>query len=476
LPGTIIVEKQTDPDGAPDSFTFSGDASGSIKDDEQIVVSGLAPGAYTSQETVPAGWELTNIICDDDNSTVSLADFRANFQLEAGETVKCTFYNRLPLDYGDAPDSYGTLLASNGARHAIVQGHHLGPVVDTEPDGQPSPLADGDDLNPPGAPDDEDGVTLPPALTAGDPAATVTVDGGPSGGMLDAWIDFDGSGVFDHPAEHLWSGTSQSLNPGPNNLTFAVPAGAVPGPTYARFRLSNNGGLPPTGFAPDGEVEDYWVQIEAPPQPGAIIVEKQTDPDGVTDSFTFSGDASGSIKDGEQIVVGNLQPGTYTSQEVVPPAWKLTSILCDDSNSSGDLNTRTATFQLEAGETVKCTFTNSQKPTAISLVSFEVEANDGRAMVMWETGTEMDNAGFNLYRSVSVDGPWTKINPSLIVAEGDPLSGASYTFADMPGRGTFYYRLEDVDYFGLSTLHTPVLAELGEAIRAPWFRPWMPEF
>ncbi|MEA3334795.1 MAG: GEVED domain-containing protein [Chloroflexota bacterium] len=263
--GTIIVEKQTDPDGAPDSFTFTGNAAGTIGDGGQIVVSDLQPGTYTSVEIVPAGWQLTAIQCDDDNSSGNVANFTATFQLEEGETVKCTFFNLLPLDYGDAPDSYGTLLASNGARHAIIQGHSLGPIVDAEPDGQPSPQADGDDLNPPGAPDDEDGVTLPPLLTAGAPAL-VTVDGGPSGGMLDAWIDFNANGVFDHPAEHLWGGASVPLPIGPSPpLPFPVPPDAVPGPTYARFRLSNNGVLPPTGFAPDGEVEDYLVEIEGPP-------------------------------------------------------------------------------------------------------------------------------------------------------------------------------------------------------------------
>ncbi|MBL7187982.1 MAG: tandem-95 repeat protein [Phycisphaerae bacterium] len=457
--GTIIIEKQTDPDGASDSFTFSGDAAGAIKDGEQIIVSNLAPGAYTSQETVPAGWELTNIECDDDNSTVSLADFRVNFQVEAGETVKATFYNRLPLDYGDAPDSYGTLLASNGARHAIVQGHSLGPIVDAEPDGQPSPLADGDDLNPPGQPDDEDGVTLPPALTAGDPAATITINSGPFGGMLDAWIDFNGNGVFDHPSEHLWGGTSQSLTAGANlPLTFMVPDEAVPGPTYARFRLSNEGGLTPTGFAPDGEVEDYLVEIEEMPgiiivekqtdpdgatqsfefspsydpnftltddathnsgplaagvysvseinipagwsltsatcddgsdpsaigldpgetvtvlfintqQRGTIVVEKQTDPDGAPDSFSFNGDVAGSIKDGEQIVVGNLLPGTYTTRETVPAGWNLTSIVLDDDNSSGDMSDGTATFRVEAGETVTAVFTNTLVPQVDLVVS-----------------------------------------------------------------------------------------------------------
>ena len=84
---------------------------------------------YTTQETLPACWELMDIVPDDDDSTVNLADFRANIQLGPGETVKVTFYNRLALDYGDVPDSYETLLASNGARHAIIQGHSLGPIV-----------------------------------------------------------------------------------------------------------------------------------------------------------------------------------------------------------------------------------------------------------------------------------------------------------------------------------------------------------
>jgi hypothetical protein len=359
-PGTIIVEKQTDPDGAPDTFTFTGDAPGTIADGQRIVVGDLQPGTYTSVEIVPAGWDLTAIECNDDNSSGDPNARTATFQLEAGETVTCTFYNYLPLDYGDAPDpTYPTLLASNGARHVIVTGHHMGPTVDAEPDGQPSPLADGDDNNPVGGPDDEDGVTLPPVLTPGDPAATVIVDGGPSGGMLDAWIDFNANGVFDHPGEHLFGGASVLLGSGPNPpLLFSVPASAIPGLTYARFRLSNAGNLPPMGFAPDGEVEDYRVEIEE--QPGTIIVEKQTDPDGALDDFTFTGDAAGSISDGQQIVVNDLQPGTYTSQETVPAGWDLTSIVCNDNNSSGNLSNRTATFRLEAGETVTCTFTNVQ--------------------------------------------------------------------------------------------------------------------
>jgi len=91
---------------------------------------------------------------------------------------------------------------------------------------------------------------------------------------------------------------------------------------------------------------------------GSIIVEKQTLPDGAAGSFTFTGDATGTISDGGQIVVSNLAPGTYTSTEDLATGFELTSITCDDTNSTGDTTLRKATFVLEAGETVKCTFTN----------------------------------------------------------------------------------------------------------------------
>jgi hypothetical protein len=60
-------------------------------------------------------------------------------------------------DFGDAPDSYHTLLANNGARHKIVDEVHLGQLINAEPDGAPTPRADGDDKNNIA---DEDGVVF----------------------------------------------------------------------------------------------------------------------------------------------------------------------------------------------------------------------------------------------------------------------------------------------------------------------------
>ena len=107
---------------------------------------------------------------------------------------------------------------------------------------------------------------------------------------------------------------------------------------------------------------------------GSIIVEKQTVPDGAAGSFAFTGDAAGSIGDGGQITVGNLVPGTYTSTEAVQQGWALTLVTCNDANSTGSVPARGRRRSgSSAGETVKCTFTNSK--LGVGAISVSKEAN-----------------------------------------------------------------------------------------------------
>jgi uncharacterized repeat protein (TIGR01451 family) len=166
-------------------------------------------------------------------------------------------------DYGDAPASYGTS-GPGAARHRIAPGTNLtlGQCVDTELDGQPSVGADGDDNNAGTSrigtcANDEDGVVFTSPIATCN-TASVTVTAG-AAGKLDAWIDFNRNGTFNDGGEQIF--VSQTLNAGPNNLTFNVPCSATAGLSYMRFRLSSAGGLGPTGDAPDGEVEDYAVTI-----------------------------------------------------------------------------------------------------------------------------------------------------------------------------------------------------------------------
>jgi hypothetical protein len=168
------------------------------------------------------------------------------------------------FDFGDAPQSrgYPTLLANNGARHTIIPGFSLGPTVDVDVDGQPNLAADGDDID---GVDDEDGVTFGTLLRGYQSTITVNASGinASRPGMLDAFIDFNGDGDWNDPGEQIANGLS--LVNGANVINITIPANAVLGGAYARFRLSSGGGLGPTGDALDGEVEDYLVNISASP-------------------------------------------------------------------------------------------------------------------------------------------------------------------------------------------------------------------
>ena len=52
----------------------------------------------------------------------------------------------------------------------------------------------------------------------------------------------------------------------------------------------------------------------------------------------------------------------------------------------------------------------------------------GKVILSWSTESEMNNAGFNLYRSRTRDGGYIKINAALIPATGSPMQGAAYEF------------------------------------------------
>ncbi|MCX5884363.1 MAG: alpha/beta fold hydrolase [Proteobacteria bacterium] len=99
-------------------------------------------------------------------------------------------------------------------------------------------------------------------------------------------------------------------------------------------------------------------------------------------------------------------------------------------------------------------------PTVIQLSSFTATSSDRKVILEWTTASEIDNAGFNLYRAESENGQYAKINPSLIPAQGSSTKGASYQFIDenVQNRKTYYYKLEDIDLNGKSTMHGPVSA------------------
>ncbi|MDC8016028.1 GEVED domain-containing protein [Tahibacter soli] len=255
------------------------------------------------------------------------------------------------LDFGDLPDTgagvgtgnYATLEADDGARHTIVPTLYMGAGVDAEADGQPSVAASADDAN--GSPDDEDGVNTADLALSRGVAPNVRVNatnGGTGGATVCGFIDYNGDGDFADAGESAQA----SLPAGAANQIVTLAFGAVPNTaassSYARFRVQTSGTCSPTGAQPDGEVEDYPVNLGAgvlslgnlvwndrnnngtvdPGEPGipsvAVVLYRDSDDNGTPDGApvaTTSTDPNGNY------AFVNLDPDTYIVEITPPFGW-----------------------------------------------------------------------------------------------------------------------------------------------------------
>lgn len=210
-------------------------------------------------------------------------------------------------DFGDAPDTYGTVSATTAARHVLGQRNlYLGSSPpDGELTGKATADATGDNTFAAVPPlvnlSDEGGVAFPAVNLS--PGSTYTVTGitvnnGTSAtARLCGWIDFDinggaQDGTFETDERSCItvpaSGSNASCTGAGTTFTcsmsWTVPADFVytNSATFARFRLATvaSEAESPTGFANSGEVEDY--QIPAGTLPVTLAwVESSAGPRGL---------------------------------------------------------------------------------------------------------------------------------------------------------------------------------------------------
>ncbi len=71
-------------------------------------------------------------------------------------------------------------------------------------------------------------------------------------------------------------------------------------------------------------------------------------------------------------------------------------------------------------------------------------------IISWTTESELDNAGFNIYRSISPTKNFQRINTKLIQGAGTTGERNTYQFIDKTANPdvAYYYRIEDVDFSG----------------------------
>ncbi len=393
-----------------------------------------------------------NLATTDTVVTPALHEWTVSWQETAATYVESDWSNiesstQAGWDFGDAPEDgvsflYPTLLP-NGARH-VIAGPWLGPLddaPDAEPNGQPDVQALGDDydldpLNSGPNYDDEDGVLIG-TLTAG-LAGSITVEVRGGGGLLDAWIDFDQSGSW-AASEHLFGGVSLPLADGVHVLPISVPAGAVAGTTYARFRISTQGGLEPGGLANDGEVEDYMVSIVLPAP--ELAPEPATTP-GTENTVYWS-----SVVGADEYYVEYDTSDTFSSP---------------DGNSGWITDTQYTFYDLTAGQQyyyhVKAR--QSDEPATgswsqTSQAEFNVDAltsttatADGDVVLDYATGAEITgritNPSFESgYLSTSTG--WTSSGTGNLneMVKASPSPG-------MPSNGTYYEQMYTLNDYAVS--------------------------
>ena len=87
----------------------------------------------------------------------------------------------------------------------------------------------------------------------------------------------------------------------------------------------------------------------------------------------------------------------------------------------------------------------------VELSSFTLTRTEsGAVVVTWTTESEVDNAGFNLRRSLKRDSGYTLLNPALIAGAGTTGERQTYTFIDTSAKPgvEHYYQIEEVSFGG----------------------------
>ena len=297
LPASLTIRKETtSEDGSFEFETTSDpafDANFALPETFSITTSGgegsedfgglVEPGTYTIDEVVPGGWNLNSASCTNNDDPQSAG---GGVTLGPGDDVTCTFVNA-PIQ----PGTITIIKSTEGGDESFDFFGDLGSFqISTESGTGTETFAD----------------QLPGSFTVGE-------------SVPDGW-DLTGISCQADP------GSSTSVDD--NEVAIELGEGGDVTCTFSNAKR------------------------------GTIIVEKIADPADTEQQFAFSSDFAGdfTLGAGEDLSTGDLLPsseaGAYSVQESVPDGWTLESASCDNGDGPGAIN-------LDAGQTVTCTFTNA---------------------------------------------------------------------------------------------------------------------
>jgi len=237
---------------------------------------------------------------------------------------------------------------------------------------------------------------------------------------------YSGNGSFEFPVGDAYGATEYS----PSTLNFTADLGAST--VCVRVTNARHPNWPEANYPT--YITRYWTATS-------------------TDN-TFTCTASFTYADGDVVLGGTP---VQTEGDLYHKVWDGVS-WTTKNQTNVDTNTLSSVVNSFSDHTA---FSGS--PLAAALASFDAEAFPGHIRVTWETVSEVGNLGFNLYRGASAAGPDRQLNQTLIPSQSPGSStGFIYTWDDdvdlVPG-ATYFYWVEALDIYGVTTRHGPVSVE-----------------
>jgi len=297
-------------------FYLDDDSDGTLLD--RRTFSDLTPGAYNITEIVPSGWNLTNIIIQEDassNSLFNLADYNATLVVGPGEWINVTFEN--------------------------TKRGNITVIKNVIPD---------------------DTQTFDFEINSTNPVTSFILDD-----------DGDNANTYSNK-------TTIEIDPGIYNVTEILPPSIwrltniiieENSPQNSSFSVNARRALI---VVDPGE----WVNVTFENSKcGRISVIKNTIPEDPQD-FSFVSDIELSTLDDDgdntntysnETLLCDIDPGTYNITETLPGGWVLTDIIIQEEAPFDDsiehLSDNKAEINLSSGEWVNVTFVNEEKATII---------------------------------------------------------------------------------------------------------------
>jgi uncharacterized repeat protein (TIGR01451 family) len=485
--GTIVIVEVTNPDD-PEDFTFASNIPGNtaftLDDDGEVTtlsdtktILSVIPGVYAVTENPPSTvFVLTSLNCTDGTggTTTNVLGRQVSIDVAPNETVTCTFTNtkqaqlrieKLTLPDGDATDFTFTPTNWNGnatfTRHdneaafasgILTPGGTNYDAVETVPAGYAltgracvltgtatvkafTPITDGIRVNL--SPGEDVTCTFTDTKLG---SITVIKDSLPDDpqdfgftttGLTPAAFDLDDDGNNANTLSN--TRTFASLLPG----VFAVAETAVSGWTTAATCTGDDDGTNPATIQldPGENVTCTFTNTKL----GSITVIKDSLPDdpqvfgftttGLTPAtFDLDDDGNNANALSNTRTFSNLSPGAYAVAETAVSGWTTAATCTGD-----DDGTNPATIQLDPGENVVCTFTNT-KLGSISIIKV-TDPQDGQDFGFTAPGLtpaafDLDDDGNN-GNALSNQQDFMDVVPgSFTVAEDDP-TGDGFTLVGL---------------------------------------------